>query len=712
MILTSPLALIALAGAATPVLIYLLLRRRKRELDWGASYLLRLTLQSRRKTSRWKQFVVLAVRAMIIALAVLLLAGLLRPNPAPTNAVPALPDKPVHRVVLLDNSLSMSVADGLSARFTHARRALAQLCAGQRIGDRLTVLPLVRGEKMAKQISFSGPLPRELSPAFAAFAPTEGRVALSPSLAAAFPALARTPEAQAEIYVLSDCPRELREDLQYLDWVPDALQQRAARLVMVNFAPEQDTLPNVVVRDIQVGSDFVLAGVPFAVYVDAVNYSDTETTANFDIVLSGETRAQRAMAFKANESRRFPLWMTLDQPGTVLLTVQTDQSRLELHGRRSLSLSVRDQMKVWVVAEDRSPASGEATEETEFLLRALAGRPGASNSIRAEKAAVSALTRAIPEDIDLVILAAPRFAVPAAAPVLEAFVRRGGGLILTMGPAMKHDGYNEKYSALLPAPLAGPARANAAPDQFSLVRREPTRGASPLFAELATDIGGDLGRVRVYNYMRFAEDKLSGNVPFRLANDAPLVLQRSLGRGRVFVFASSLGISWNSMPVRQSFIPFWVRLAHAAMAGRAPARNLSAGEKLILPWPTAGVLELTQPDQSRVELAAAAWQEQAFVQLEAPRRGGVYTLTGATKGGQQLTEYFTVRGTAGEGDLRSLDASGRAELATALGVPVFSSWPQAVEELGAADANSEMWPWILLIMLGLYAFEAWFVRKL
>jgi hypothetical protein len=712
MILTSPFVLAALVFAATPVIIFILLRRRKREVDWGAGYLIRLTLQSRRRASLWKQYLVLVVRTLIIILMVLLLAGVLRPNPAPTHTVPALPDAPVHRVVLLDNSLSMRVGEGSNTRFTLARRVLGNLCNSQRIGDRLTILPLVNDPNGVRQISFSGRLPEDTARALTELATREGKVTLSPGLAAAFTALARTPEAVAEIYILSDFPRELNDDLAHLDWVQEALQQSAARLVMVNIASAQEHAPNVVVRDVQVGSDFVLAGIPFAVYVDAVNYSDVEITANFDILLGGQTKSRQAVAFKPNEKRRFPLWMTLDQPGTALLAVQTDQSRLEQHRKRSLSLAVRDTMKIWIAAEEQDATADQAVDESEFLLRAVNKPQDKGHSIHAEKVPLSVLTRDIPDDVDLVILAAPRFAVPTTAEVLETFVRRGGGLILAMGPAMEIRGYNDKYRTFLPAPLLGAARAKVVPDQFSLVRREATSGASPLFDEFATETGGDLGRTRIYNYMRFNEDELEGDVLFRLADDAPLVLERRVGRGRVFVFASTLGISWNSLPVRQGFIPFWVRLIHAATAGREPTRNIRTGETLVLPWPAAGTVQLTQPDQRHVELAVVAWRKEAFVQLAAPSQQGVYQLTGTTPDSEQTVDYFTVHGPTSEGDLRSLEADAQGRLEATLGVSIFACWPEAVDKLGAADATYALWPWLLVMMLGLYTFEAWFVRKL
>src|SRR6188768_4117189 len=106
-----PTALWGLLAALTPLVIYLILRRRKKEVAWGASYLLRKTLASKRKSSVWKQYVVLAVRTLILALMALLIAQPFRPNPHPSVLVPEPPPDPVHRVLLLDHSISMTVGE-------------------------------------------------------------------------------------------------------------------------------------------------------------------------------------------------------------------------------------------------------------------------------------------------------------------------------------------------------------------------------------------------------------------------------------------------------------------------------------------------------------------------------------------------------------------------------------------------------------------------
>ena len=141
-----PAALWSLLTAVTPVVIYLLLRRRKKEVAWGASYLLRKTLASKRKSSVWRQYVILATRTLILALMALLIAQPFRPNPRPTFLVPEPPAEAVHRVLLLDHSLSMTVGDAADTRLSRLKSAVRALLTAQRPGDETTVLSLLDPE--------------------------------------------------------------------------------------------------------------------------------------------------------------------------------------------------------------------------------------------------------------------------------------------------------------------------------------------------------------------------------------------------------------------------------------------------------------------------------------------------------------------------------------------------------------------------------------
>ena len=286
-----PAALVGLVAAATPVAIYLLLRRRKKEVQWGAGYLLRLALASRKKSSLWRQMVVLAVRSLILALVGLLITQPFRPGTNPSTDTPALPDRAVHRVVLFDNSRSMTVTEDNLTRLDRARMAAGALLRSQRSGDTLDLIPLIPEATDALQpVTLDGKVDSDrIEHALAAIPVRDGLLALEPALAAAMRRLAATPGSAGEIYLLSDFPRELESQIESVAWFAPLAKERGIRLAPVNMVGQGSDAAqqNVSIDALTLGTDLLVAGVPTRLYVDAVNHSGRETIATFDVSLKG-----------------------------------------------------------------------------------------------------------------------------------------------------------------------------------------------------------------------------------------------------------------------------------------------------------------------------------------------------------------------------------------------------------------------------------------
>lgn len=709
MTLLHPLALVGLIAALSPIVIYLLLRRRKTEIPWGASYLLRLTLTSKRKSSRWKQFVVLACRALILALVALLLAEAFRPNPASALLAPALPDGPVHRLLLYDDSASMAAVDaGQTSRLTRASAALEALLATQRAGDYATLLSLREGG--LAPITLAGRVDsarsREL---LDRLVPSEGAIDLHGPLATALSRLASTPGAQAELYLFSDFPRQLAAEVDHLPWFAAAAAQRGVRVVPVNLAdPAAATAPNLVLDELTLGTDLVPQGLPLTLVVTATNHTDAPLATSIALLMDGQEWSSQPVNFQPNEQRRLPLPIAFAAAGPHLVTASVPVSRLPAYGTRSLSVQVTPRLQVWVVADTSEAAAAGGLADAEFLRRAAAPVGDQPAPIELTPVTWQEVSQPLPPEVDVVIVAGVPFAAAGAAEPLRAFVQRGGGLIFTLAPALQPGGYNEGFAALLPAALTTPAREEVEPATFGLLQGGGTRPFAPLFDDLAEERQGDLGDVRFYNYFRLAAPAPESAVLLRLGDDSPLLVHRALGRGQVYLWTSTLGVAWNSLAVRQSGQPLLYRLVTAAARGRVLPRNLVPGQRAVLPWPTAGRVEALQPDGILAQVVeTAAWQETHVVSFVPAPIPGVHRLRG---GGHE--EAITVQRAPAEGDLRTVTAATAERLATALGAPLYAGWPAAVQALGAADAQRPLWPWLLLALLALYLFETWFVRQL
>ena len=171
---THPAFLLAgLAAAAVPIVIHLLNRRRYKTIPWAAMEFLRLALARNRRIMRLRDLLLLAIRTAAVVLFALALAG------ASCTPVSRTLDtsRPVHAIVVLDNSLPMAWRTPLAGRlFEAAQERATEFVGTLPPGSRVTVVPLVTagGEAVGDAVEPADAVERiagvEVVDAFAAIA--------------------------------------------------------------------------------------------------------------------------------------------------------------------------------------------------------------------------------------------------------------------------------------------------------------------------------------------------------------------------------------------------------------------------------------------------------------------------------------------------------------------------------------------------------------
>ena len=130
-----PRLLYALAAASVPVIIHLLNRRKWREVPWAAMRFLLAAIRKNRRRLRIEQWLLLAIRTLVVLLVV---SAMAKPFLESFGAVIA--GRRTHRVIVLDASLSMAYTVGESSRFDEAKALAVQLVNGSRKGDAISVV--------------------------------------------------------------------------------------------------------------------------------------------------------------------------------------------------------------------------------------------------------------------------------------------------------------------------------------------------------------------------------------------------------------------------------------------------------------------------------------------------------------------------------------------------------------------------------------------
>ncbi|MFO0830893.1 MAG: BatA domain-containing protein [Phycisphaerales bacterium] len=134
------LALAGLACVAVPILIHILMRRRRRPVPWGAMQFLLAAYRQQRRRMNLEQWLLLAARCLIVALAALAVG---KPVLASITGAEGVRARTLY--ILLDNSLtSQASPDAGDEELAHlkstARAMLATLSAGR--GDRAALITL------------------------------------------------------------------------------------------------------------------------------------------------------------------------------------------------------------------------------------------------------------------------------------------------------------------------------------------------------------------------------------------------------------------------------------------------------------------------------------------------------------------------------------------------------------------------------------------
>ncbi|MCA9271215.1 MAG: BatA domain-containing protein, partial [Planctomycetales bacterium] len=129
-----------LACAAAPLVIHLLNRRRFRVVQWAAMDFLRQALQRNRRIMQLRDLLLLLLRSAAVLLFGMALA---QPLMKSVGSDDYDPSKPLHAVLIVDNSLSMGYQEGLDATLLDKAKDKAEAFIKKLpAGSRITVAPL------------------------------------------------------------------------------------------------------------------------------------------------------------------------------------------------------------------------------------------------------------------------------------------------------------------------------------------------------------------------------------------------------------------------------------------------------------------------------------------------------------------------------------------------------------------------------------------
>ena len=595
----APLFFAALAGLAIPVLLHLTQREKKQIIRFPSlMFVRRIPYQSvrRRKIQNW---LLLAVRMAALAMIIFAFARPLLDS----SSVPAGGANAREVVVLLDTSYSMGFGD----RWTRAQAAARDQIAKLTASDRGSVVLFGSGADI--QLRSTSERSR-LQASVDSATPSPSATRFSPALKVAGSILTESTLPKREVVLISDFQRG--------GW----RGEEGAKL------PAGTTLTPVPVQDAADKPNLSVTGVTFArssfndqqrLVVTAGITNRTEQPANgssITLEVGGLTIGTKPVAVEGGSSTSVVFDAFTVSGRNMRASVKLAADALAADNTFNFVVSPIEPVHITVV--DRGNAASAL-----YLTRVLSiGNTPKFEAVVRQGDAIS--------DDDLrrsavIVLNDVEVETPLARR-LARYVEQGGGMFVATGPRARWP----QDVDTLPATIGQPVdrtRGDAA-------RVGALEYGHPVFEPFRAPRSGDFSSIPVYGYRNLTATPGS-QVLARFDAGTPAVLERTVGRGRVMLWGSTLDVSWSDLPTKPVFLPFihqavrhlagytepepWLTVGQVLNASAVTARGPAAqrvvltpsGRRLPLDDEGTDVLELTE--QGFYEIRGDANQADAIV---------------------------------------------------------------------------------------------------
>ncbi len=678
-----------------PLVIHLIMRLRVRRVRWGATYLLERAIARLEDEEKWKYYLLFATRTLVgLAVAYAFARPFLRHSEGGTLA-----SQNVHHVILVDNSYSTTFAKGEQSVFDNGLRLLRAVVERWPRGEMVSIYTLAGGLEavVERQRTEDG---RKLMEHLARLRVRDGRV---DTARAVQEVRRRGAGERLEIILVGDAQASNWESAR-------RMQQPMADGPALWLLPGPAAEPNLSLTTLTVPGQTIVKDdlVQVVARVQCSRQARDPQPVTCELTLPGEGTQRKTATVLPGRFKDVPFDVRLHQAGYNVLKVEIKtRDGLVWDNAITAGVLVKDRLRIGVCAEIPARAFENAAD---FL--AVAATDGA-DSMGLAVTGIPDIETAALGAFDVVALDNPAGLDGKRQATLEAFVRRGGGLIVFAGP-------NLTPSSSASQAAFWPARCGAAPTVL------PTSGVTfwrvqlsslehPCFQALNTHDADGLSGVKVFGY--WPAVLAAGAEPLaRFDNGDLWMAGRKLGFGRVLMMTSGLSGIWNNLPVLSGYAHFVHRSIGYVTAGLEAPLNVRRGDEIVALDPADALTVLVGPlggsEETVSYVLASGVREGRPVKIYAGTvpRNGLYALR-TVIGGRTDERFVSVYDDRLESEVAPLDAEGESRVVEQFGWRILRDEAEVRRYLAESTGGREAYVWLIGLLLALLFAESWLTWK-
>jgi hypothetical protein len=692
---------LAAVGVSIPIIIHLLNRYKHRQVDWAAMELLRKALTIRSRQVRIEDILMLILRCLAVLLIALALA---RPTITGSSGKWFGGQQQVGVVIALDASYSMGYKD-VTTRFDKAKDQARAIARTLRPGDGVTLVLL--GETPRILLHNAGYDADDFEKTLNEKAQIKPEsLNLDVCLDRVKALVGEIKGSSRECYIISDA--------QVASWggVPAKSKQILTEIgkeARIFFLPASSPgTENLAIARFEHVSGAMRKGTIARYRAEVINFGrQTAKSVQVRLLANGQPADQHMIGeIRPNSTQAVDLFFRCDEPGNIRLSAELGTDALAIDNQAFAVAHVRDQVRVLCV--DGSPSDQPYQGETDFLLKALLPRKTPSYaSLSVERTTPSELSLRRLTDFNIIFLANVGEIRPEVAKNLRAFVEAGGGLFVFLGDRVDGIDYNRRLVSegvpILPAELGEVMRA---PQNFAGYPIAAASKGHPLSTAVER-LPADLLKETHVKMFFSAKPRAGAQVILTTAGQtaAPLLIEQSLGRGKVLLCTTSADKDWNDIVLNPVY-PILLAETVNHLTQQSYETPFTVNQPLVLSIPpelAKGGAMIKSPLGNESIVNVEKIEGQTVVRFPQTDQAGIYEIKTAPDA-QPLLAAFNID--TRESAIACLDKPGLSAAFTGLPIRTLTDSEDLPQSIRTLRVGREMWKVLLLLGLGLLVLES------
>jgi hypothetical protein len=587
-IFVNPALLLAALGAAVPVVLHLIYRKRAQEMPFSSLKFLKTSLKRTAHRKRLQELLLLAVRvALILGLTLALARPFLGSTGAPGSRSHA------SAILVLDDSGSMSCEHNGVSRFARGKAAADRILRGLGPGDAAALRLACRktSDRAGTPTTDRAAVVDELTRADC----TAARGDLAGQIAGALEDLGGRSDPDREVFVITDLQRTA------LAGLAARIARAGDRRISVVLVDVSDLdYRNAAVTELAVRSRTRAAGEPVTIQAQVRNLSAKSLAVAAALHADGQKVAEDHLDLEPGAAATASFPCVLAGAGAHWGAVELSADSLAFDNRRFFHTELFRRVPVLLVEpRPASPPAPGANPGSFYLLAALDpfGAAGEGKSLLEPRLVTpeGVLPAALANHGALILSGLARVP-PGLGQAVRDYVASGGGVIVfpaaDADPASYAAAFGDRgdgLGPLLPARLGPPlevpkAKGQEEPEGLEVAGADFTHPVLLPFKGLPRAAG--FGALRVFAGRQLEVPEKSGAQELiTLKGARPYLVAGSFGRGRAYLFACAADSAGSTLPIQKSFLPLLHGMVYDLAEVRERRAEYQVGGSAVLAFP-------------------------------------------------------------------------------------------------------------------------------